>query len=148
MPQLTLWKNQEISKLRRDMDRLFSRLWDDFSMPVSPRSEYERPFIDLSEKGDQLELKAEIPGVDPENLEISITDDLLTIKGKTETETVQDKGNVHRVERRFGSFSRVIQLPCRVKLDEIKASYKKGILSIEMPKCKPETVKKIKIKYR
>jgi HSP20 family protein len=148
MPQLTLWKNQEISKLRRDMDRLFSRLWDDFSMPVSPRSEYERPFIDLLEKGGQLELRAEIPGVNPDDLEISITDDLLTIKGKTETETHQDEGNVHRVERRSGSFSRVIQLPCRVKLNDVKASYEKGILSIKMPKCEPETIKKIKIKYR
>jgi HSP20 family protein len=148
MPQLTLWKNQEISKFRRDMDRLFSRLWDDFSMPVSPRSQYERPFIDLFEKGDQLKLKAEIPGVNPDDLEISITDNLLTIKGKTEIETVQDEGNTHRVERRSGSFSRVIQLPCRVKLNEVKASYKKGILLIEMPKCEPETVKKIKINYR
>jgi len=148
MPQLTIWKNQEISKLRRDMDQLFSRLWDDFSMPVSPRSEYEKPFIDLLEKEGQLELRAEIPGVNPDDLEISITDDLLTIKGQTETETHHNEGNVHRVERRSGSFSRVIQLPCRVKLNDVKASYEKGILSIKMPKCEPETVKRIKIKYR
>jgi len=128
------------------MDRLFSRMWDDFSMPVPPRSTYERPFIDLSEKGDHLELKAEIPGVKPEDLDISISDDILTIKGKTEDETIQNEGNVHRVERRFGSFSRSIQLPCRVELDEITAFYETGILSIMMPKCKPEMVRKIKIK--
>ncbi len=146
MPQLTLWKNQEINKLRRDMDRLFSRIWNDFSMPVPAGSTYERPFIDLMEKDNHLELKAEIPGVKPEDLDISISEDLLTIKGKTEDETIQNEGNVHRVERRFGSFSRSIQLPCRVEIDEITASYKKGILSITMPKCKKETKRKISIK--
>lgn len=147
MPELTLWKNQEISKLRRDMDRLFSRLWDDFSMPSPLGSAYERPFMDLLETGDHLELRAEIPGVDPENLEVSINDDLLTIKGKIEDETIREEGNAHRVERRVGSFSRSIRLPCRISLDDVTASYKKGILSIEMPKCKPETEKKIEVSY-
>lgn len=148
MPELTLWKNQEINKLRRDMDRLFSRLWDDFSMAGPAGNTYERPPIDLSEKGDQLELKAEIPGVDPKDLEVSIVDDLLTIKGKTENKTIENKDNVHRVERRIGSFSRSIRLPCRVKIDDVTASYKKGILIIEMPKCEPGTEKKIEIAYR
>jgi len=148
MPELTLWKNQEMGKLRKDMDRLFSRLWDDFSMPVLPGGLYDRTSFDLSEKGDQLELKAEIPGINPDDLEVSITDDLLTIKGKTEDSTVQEEGDVQRRERRFGSFSRSIRLPCRIKLEDVEASYKNGVLHIEMPKCKPETVKKIKISYR
>ena len=148
MPELTLWKNQEIGKLRRDMDRLFSRLWDDFSMPVLPGGLYDKPSFDLSEKGDQLELKAEIPGVNPDDLEVSITDDLLIIKGKTEDKTIQEEGDMKRLERRFGSFSRSIRLPCRVNLEDVKAFYKDGVLRIEMPKCKPETVKKIKIGYR
>jgi HSP20 family protein len=82
MPGLIIWKNQEIDRLKRDMDRLFARLWDDFCIPLFPRGYREAPFIDLSETEDRLILRAEIPGVTPEDLDISITDGTLTIRGE------------------------------------------------------------------
>ena len=83
MPGLIIWKNQEIDKLRRDMDRLFARLRDDFGMPPFPKIGRDVPFIDLSETEDDLIIKAEIPGIDPEDLDISITEDILNSKEST-----------------------------------------------------------------
>ncbi len=77
MAGLIVWKNQEIDKLRRDIDRLFDRLWDDFGVPLSTRIEREIPSIDLSETEDTLIIRAEVPGINPEDLEISITDNIL-----------------------------------------------------------------------
>jgi len=146
MPELIIWKNQEINKLRRDMDRLFARLWDDFGMPQSQRPLRDIPCIDLSETKDKLVLKAEIPGLNPEDLDISITDDILTIKGEMKREAVKENENYHRMERRYESFSRSIQLPCRVMIEDVEATYREGIVTIIMPKCKPEIARKVTIK--
>ncbi len=148
MPGLIIWKNQEINKLRRDMDRLFSRLWDDFGMPHFTRPSRNIPFIDLSETEDDLILKAEIPGLNPEDLDIYITDDILTIKGEMKQELVKEGENYHRMERRYESFSRSIQLPCRVMIEDVEATYREGIVTIIMPKCKPEITQKVKIKIK
>ena len=146
MPELIIWKNQEINKLRRDMDRLFARLWDDFGMPHFQRPSRDIPFIDFSETKDNLILKAEIPGLNPEDLDISITDDILTIKGEMKREVVEESENYHRMERRYESFSRNIQLPCRVMIEDVEATYREGIVTIIMPKCKPEISQKVTIK--
>ena len=146
MPELIIWKNQEINKLRRDMDRLFSRLWDDFGMPHLQRPSRDIPSIDLYETEDNLILKAEIPGLSPEDLDISITNDILTFKGEMKKEFAQERENYHRMERRYESFSRNIQLPSRVVIKDVEATYREGIVTIIMPKCKPEITKKVKIK--
>jgi HSP20 family protein len=148
MPGLIIWKNQEINKLRRDMDRLFTRLWDDFGMPHFPRAVRDVPFVDLSETEDDLILKAEVPGINPEDLDISITDDILTIKGEMKQELVKENENYHRMERRYESFSRTLQLPCRVMIEDVKATYKEGIVTIIMPKCSPEISQKVRIKIK
>jgi len=148
MPGLIEWKNQEINKLRRDMDRLFYRLWDDFSVPLMSTSARETPFIDITETEDNLIINAEIPGIEPEDLDISVTEDILTIKGEMKSEISQDKGNYRRMERRYGAFSRTLQLPCKVKTEDVKARYKKGILHIALPKCKPDTPRQVKIRIK
>jgi len=148
MPGLIIWKNQEINKLRRDMDRLFDRLWNDFGMPHFTRPPRDIPFIDLSETEEDLILKAEIPGLNPEDLDIYITDDILTIKGEMKQELVKEGENYHRMERRYESFSRSIQLPCRVMIEDVEATYREGIVTIIMPKCKPEITQKVKIKIK
>ena len=148
MPGLIIWKNQKISRMRKDMDRLFERLWDDFGMPVSPATVRELPQIDLSEREDKLIIKAEIPGMNPEDMDISLTDDVLTIKGEMKHTHTDEGEDYHRIERRYGFFSRNIQLPCKVTMDQIIATYKKGILHIEMPKCKPDAAREIKIKVK
>lgn len=148
MPGLIVWKRQEMNRLRRDMERLFDRLWDDFRVPSITRGTRQLPIIDLVESEGILTIKAEIPGIDPEDLDISITDDILTIKGEMKQEFIEESENYHRIERSYGTFSRSFQLPCRVRVDEIEASYQRGVLRIVMPKCSPEESPEIIIKVK
>ncbi|MCP4668982.1 MAG: Hsp20/alpha crystallin family protein [Deltaproteobacteria bacterium] len=148
MSELVLWKDQEIRRLRRDMDRLFSRMRTGFGAPALPGMAFEGLFIDLLEREDTLAVKVEIPGIDPEDLEISVSHDRLTISGEKSEERIDDSRYHYRVERRFGSFSRTIRLPCKVETDNIKATYKKGVLSITMPKSKPEKRNRVRIRVR
>jgi HSP20 family protein len=148
MPGLILWKNQEINKLRKDIDRLFDRVLDEFSMPPIPRPSREVPFIDVSETKKDLIVTVEVPGINPEDLDISLIEDRLTIKGDMKQEIVNEGEGYHRTERRYGSFSRTLRLPCRVLEKDIQATYKKGILNIVLPKCKPEKAPRIKIRVK
>jgi len=146
MPGLILWKNQEMSKLKKDMDRLFTRIWDDFGMPSLIRGVRGAPFMDLLEKADHLIIKAELPGVSPNDLDISIIDDYLTIKGESKKEHHSEEADYHHMERHHGVFSRTLRLPCKINIDDVKATYKDGVLEISMPKCKEEALRGKKIK--
>ncbi len=148
MAGLILWKNQEINKLRKDIERLFDRLWDDFGMPLSTRVEREMPSIDLSETEETLIIKAEVPGINPEDLEVSITENILTIKGEMKQGDNEERGDYHRMERRYGFFSRSLHLPCKIVADDVHATYKKGVLSIVMPKCKEVSAPEIRIEIK
>ena len=148
MSELILWKNQEITKLRRDMRRLFNRFWYDFGVPIFPEGITEPTSIDLSETEDTLIIRAMFPDVDPEDMDISVTGDTLFIKVETREETVESTGRYRRLERRSGSFSRTISLPCRVKVDEIEATYEEGLLKITMPKCAPEEACGVRIQVK
>ena len=104
MLELTIWKNQEIDRLRRDMDRLFARLWDDFGMPSFPRIAKDIPSIDLSESEDKLIINVEIPGINPEDLDISVTEDRLHITGEMKQESVDNMSpttqkNCHQIQK-------------------------------------------------
>jgi HSP20 family protein len=145
MTELTLWMNEEMNKLRRDMERLFSRYRSDFGIGLLPWEEDVGPFFDLSETKDTLVLRVNLPGVDSKDLEISISGNRLTLKGRRQEETVKDTGRYHTVERRFGSFSRTLNIPCKVKVDDIQATLKDETLEIVMPKCGDEESKGIKI---
>jgi HSP20 family protein len=148
MPELIVWKNERIDKLRRDMDRICTRVCDEFGIPLLLETGAEIPSIDLSETEDSIILKAEVPDINPEDLDISITDDTLSIKGETKQELVEERGGYQRTEHRYGAFSRSLQLPCRINIDDVKATYKKGILNIVMPKCKPEQAREVKVKVK
>ena len=146
MAELILWKNQEIDRLKKDMDRLLSRFRDDFCSPLLLRGFPEEPYLELSETEDQLLLKAEIPDLRPKDLDITISDDLLTIRADVKQETLSEGEGFRERTQTCSFFSRTIQLPCKVHVDEVRASYQDGILNIVMPKCKPETGREIKIK--
>ncbi|MBW1801026.1 MAG: Hsp20/alpha crystallin family protein [Deltaproteobacteria bacterium] len=148
MARLIIWKNQEMNRFRRDMDRLFERVWDDFGMRRMPLARREYPVIDFIESNDTLTITAEIPGMNPEDFDISITDNLLTIEGEMKKEMTDKEGNYHHLERNYGFFSRTIELPCKVNVEDINATYKKGILSIVLPKCEPEACREIRVKIK
>lgn len=145
MTELTLWMNEEMNKLRKDMERLFSRYRSNFGIGLPPWEEDMAPSFDLSETEDTLVLRVDLPGVDPKDLDISISGDRLTLKGRRQEETVRETDRYHTVERRVGTFSRTFNIPCKVKMDDIQATLREGTLEIVMPKCGIEEPKGIKI---
>jgi HSP20 family protein len=148
MAELIIWKNQEMNRLKKDMDRLLNRFRDDFCSPLLLKGFREEPYLELSETEDDLLLKAEIPDLKPKDLDITISDDLLTIKAEVTEERFSEGEGFRERTQSCSFFSRTVQLPCKVHVDEVQASYQHGILNIVMPKCKPEKTRGVKIKVK
>jgi len=144
--ELTNWRPFEFDRIREEMDRL----WDSFSegRPVR-RSEDGRewlPSVDVSETKNDLVIKAELPGLDPKDIDISMNNGYLAIKGEKKHEKEEKDENDHLIERSYGAFTRSVQLPREVQSDKITASFKNGILRITLPKSEEAKKKEIKIK--
>ena len=106
------------------------------------------PRVDVTEDNDNLYVHAEIPGVDKKDINVSVTDGVLTISGEKKNETRDENKNYFRIERTSGSFSRSFTLPTDVMTDKISAEYKDGVLNITLPKSEEAKVveKKVEIK--
>lgn len=141
---MPLSARRELEALRREMDRL----WESFfgERTALEPSETWFPALDVTETKDNIVVKAELPGVDPKKVEISLSGNVLTIKGEKKQEKEEKEENYHLVERRYGSFLRSIRLPVEVQEDKIEASYKNGILKVVLPKSEKAKKKEIKIK--
>ena len=131
---------------------LFSRdrdhLWDRFFCADPSIRLWEKgwaPSLDVSESKDKLIVKTEIAGVDPKEIDIKISGDVLTIKGEKKEEREEKDESYHLMERRYGAFSRSIQLPIEVEEKKIKANYKNGVLKITLPKSEKSNAKATKI---
>lgn len=127
---------RDMLSLRADMDRLFSSL---FGGIHEEREGLWAPIVDIEEDNDNITVKAEIPGMNKDDIKVSVQSNILTITGERKQESETKNKTFHRVERSYGRFSRMITLPTDVDSDKVKANYKDGILSITLPK--PETVK-------
>ncbi len=115
-----------------------SEFWGEFS-----------PRLNVAESDNEIEVTAELPGIDEEDIEITISQDVLTIKGEKKQEQEESEGNLYRMERRYGSFCRSIELPDDVvNVDEAQASYKNGMLTVLLPKYEEaqETSRRIAVK--
>jgi len=102
------------------------------------------PPVDICETEDSLVLKAELPGIKPDDVEIRVEDNTLYLKGERKFEKEVKDENFHQVERSYGSFSRSFSLPSSIDSDKVKAEYQNGILTLTMPKreeAKPKTIK-------
>jgi HSP20 family protein len=106
------------------------------------------PAIDVYEDKDSVIVETPLAGINPEQVDISIENDILTIKGESEKKTEVEDKNYYRKEIRSGSFYRAVQLPTRVLGDDASASYDKGILTINIPKAVEDKPKSIKIKIK
>ena len=138
MSELTLWKKQELDKLRKELDLQFRRFRRGFGLPRTFLEAAESFSTEFSETEDTLVLSTDLPGIKPEDIEISVTEDTLNLKAETREDSVAAENNFQRIEKRSRSFSRSISLPCRIIAEEVKATYKDEILKIELPKCKPK----------
>jgi len=105
------------------------------------------PDLDVSETDKELIVRAEVPGIEKDDIDITLTDGLLTIRGEKKHEKEEKEENYHRIERRYGSFARTLRLPGDVKHDKIDASYKDGVLKLVIPKPEKAMAKKIEIKH-
>jgi HSP20 family protein len=145
MPGLILWKNQHINRLKKDIDTMFDRVWGEYGLASSKRIIRRAPSFEVTETRDNFILIAKVPDVDPHDMEISITGDLLTIRGKIPQEIIKESGTFYRAERVLDAFSRTIKIPCRIQVDAVEAVYEKGILKIVMPKGPPDKTRIIRL---
>ena len=134
---------RDLMTTQREFDRLFREAFS----PVSGEGEATRtwaPPVDIYENGDNLVLKAELPGINPDDVEIRVEDNTLYLKGDRKFEKEVKEQNYHRVERTYGTFTRTFSLPNSVDSDKVAANYKDGVLTLTMPKkeeAKPKTIK-------
>jgi HSP20 family protein len=130
---------------RDEMDRLL----DDFYGRMAPAKEsYEGdwlPAMDMKESDNEVVASIELPGLSKDDIKVSVKNDVLTISGEKKQESVEEKENVHRVERTYGYFRRSVTLPVEVDAGKVKASFKDGILKITLPKVESKKVKEIPI---
>jgi HSP20 family protein len=141
---LTRWDPfQEMLNLRRTVDRLFDN--------ASPDREWAQSImwglaVDVVENKDDFIVKASVPGINPDDLDISYADDTLTIKGEITSDNEVKENQYHLRERHFGSFSRSISLPTKIKGDAVEASYQNGVVTLRLPKAEEVKPKRITIK--
>ena len=151
MFDLVPWKRRrenQIDLFRRELDSLFERFWRKDFLP-STESMFDTgwfPNVDVSEGKKDITVKAEIPGIDPKDIDISLEDRWLRIKGEKKQEEEETDENYYRIERSYGYFNRTIELPAEVDASDVDASYKNGVLKIKLKKVKESEPKKIKIK--
>jgi HSP20 family protein len=143
---ITRWRPfRDLVTVQDDMSRFFE---DFFSRPLV-RTEWTEgvrsPTVDVSETKDDLVIKAEMPGMNKEDVKISIHDNILTLKGEKKQEKEEKDANYHRIERSYGSFCRSFNLPTSVKADKVKATYKDGVLNVTLPKTEEAKPKEIPI---
>jgi HSP20 family protein len=145
MPELIVWKDRQFDKLRREMDRVFDRVWGDFGLTELTKAIKEFSDVDLTETRDRIKIKVNIPGINPEDINIDITENNLTVNIKSKLKKVTGSKGLVRTQQSYESFSRTIQLPCRIVVGEVMASYKEGVLNINMPKQKQTKGRVLKI---
>ena len=149
MANLVRWEPfRDLISLREAMDRLFEESF------VRPRAGWLAPLgaeslaLDVYETDQDVVVKSSVPGVKPEDIDITITGDTLTIKGETKAEEKVEKANYIRQERRYGAFSRSVTLPTSIVAEQSKAEFEHGVLTLTLPKAEEVKPKSIKVKAK
>ena len=138
---------KDLVNLRDTMNRMFSesgpprRGWDEDFTTSS-----WAPRVDIFEKGDNIVMKAELPGISKEDIDINVENNILTLKGERKREKEVEEENFYRIERYHGTFSRSFTLPRTVDPEKIDAKYRDGVLELTLPRAEEAKQKKIQIK--
>jgi len=130
-----------LSRLRNEIDRLFENPWS-----VEPTQFAWSPSVDVLDEKDKVTVKAEIPGMKREDIDVSICENMLCICGERKEEQEYKQGQNYTSERYFGRFERDIPLPATVDANKVDASYKEGVLTITVPKTEQAKRQQIEIK--
>jgi HSP20 family protein len=139
---------RELSSLQSEMNRLFSTVFD--TPPSATSGDVLRrwvPAMDLVESGDHFVLRADLPGMSEEDIDIELEDGTLTVSGERKAEHEAREEGFHRVERSFGAFSRSLTLPKGIDGDAVSASFDRGVLEIRIPKPEQRKPRRISIAH-
>ncbi|MFZ5808314.1 MAG: Hsp20/alpha crystallin family protein [Chloroflexota bacterium] len=131
---------QEMERLQREMNRVFNQVYPARFQPAP-----SFPAVNLWVNEEGLIVTSEVPGIKPEDIDISIVNEMLTISGERNPEEIQGEARYHRRERGCGKFARSIQLPFAVDANKVEASFSNGVLQISLPRKEEEKPKKIKV---
>jgi HSP20 family protein len=136
---------RHVMSFRDEMDKMLSDLYG----RMSPSGEYYEgewfPAMDIKENKDDVVACLELPGIDKDQIKVSVQNDMLIISGEKKQESVEDGENLHRVERTYGYFKRTVGLPAEVDAAKVKATYKDGILKVTLPKREEKKPKEITV---
>ncbi len=146
-PEMNVWSPfRHLSTLREEIDHLFESPLNALTSDSQQFLNGWLPTIDLYEDKDHLTLKAELPGMKKEDIDISLHGDVLTLSGERKEEEVYDKAETYRAERFLGKFQRTMTLPVAVDASKVQASYRDGILTVTFPKSEEAKPKQIEVK--
>jgi len=133
--------------LQQEMNRLFDSFFSDFGTGLARPAEMSwLPQLDVKETDETVEVTAELPGLDEKDLEVTLDDGSLILKGEKKAEKEEKVKGYHRVERTFGSFYRRVPIPTEVDEDKIEARFEKGVLNIKLPKTKAAKAKTVPVR--
>ena len=145
---MTLIRWTPIRNMTNFQDEM-NRLFNEFFTPTPDRNEAGvfpwNPLVDIAETKDDIIVKAEIPGMKKDDIKVVIQDNVLTLKGEKQEEKQEKDKQYHRVERSYGSFERSFSLPVSVQVDQAKADYKEGVLTITLPKAEETKPKEVSV---
>ena len=147
MTSLTTWKPlHDLFSTRREIDRFFDNVFGNQGISRSTTDSAWAPPIDVVDAEDHVEFHAEVPGLSEDHVQVSVTENVLTIKGEKKSGSEDKNAGYHFVERSYGQFQRSFSLPKNLRTDDIDASFKRGVLTISVPKTKKEEAKEIPIR--
>ena len=135
---------RDLLSSQRGFDRLFKETFTPYFGEGELSTRTWAPPVDIYENADNIVLKAELPGIDPQDVDIRVEDNTLYLKGERRFEKEVKEESYHRVERTYGSFARSFSLPSSIAADKVVAEYKDGVLTLTLPKreeAKPTTIK-------
>ena len=147
--ELIPWRpfGEGLNEFHTEMEKLRNRFMSGLPFSKCFIEEWS-PFMDILETKDKLIVKAELPGLEAKDVNVSVSGDLLTIKGEKEKEEEEKDEYYHCVERRYGSFQRSFRLPASVKGDKVEATFDKGVLKVTLPKVEEAKKKEIEVKVK
>jgi HSP20 family protein len=137
----------DIFTMQREMNKMFDNFFRGGDEPGLLSSNWI-PAVDVAEEDNEYVVKIELPGVNKDDVKITLESNILTIRGEKKAEKETKEKNYHRMERSYGSFQRSFTLPTSVKNDKIDAEYNNGILSITLPKAEEAKPKQIEVKVK
>jgi HSP20 family protein len=145
--ELATWPS-DLFGIQREMNRMFDTMFRFDTREEDTAFTAWTPAVDIDEHDDEYIVKVELPGVNKDDVKITIESNILTLRGEKKQEKEIKKENYHRVERSYGTFQRSFTLPTTVKSDKIDAIYKDGVLQIALPKAEEAKPKQIEVKVK